>query len=115
MRIENLKKNYRNVKAVEGISFSIPEGSCFGLLDPNGAGKTTTIEMMEGILTPTSGRVYFREKEIDNHFTNKVGIQFQSTALPEFITVKETLEGLIIKKPNLDDLFLKLTGVSLRS
>lgn len=92
MRIENLKKSYGNVKAVDGISFSISEGSCFGLLGPNGAGKTTTIEMMEGILSPTSGRVYFREKEIDNHFKKKVGIQFQSTALPEFITVKETLE-----------------------
>ncbi len=92
MRIENLKKSYGNVKAVNGISFSIPEGSCFGLLGPNGAGKTTTIEMMEGILSPTSGKVYFRGKKIDNHFKKKVGIQFQSTALPEFITVKETLE-----------------------
>ncbi len=44
------------------------------------------------ILTPTSGRVYFRDKEIDNHFKKKVDIQFQSTALPEFITVKKTLE-----------------------
>jgi ABC-2 type transport system ATP-binding protein len=92
MRIENLKKNYGAVKAVDGISFSIPEGICFGLLGPNGAGKTTTIEMMEGILSPSAGKVYFRDKEIDNNFKKKVGIQFQNTALPEFITVKETLE-----------------------
>jgi ABC-2 type transport system ATP-binding protein len=92
MRIENLKKDFGNVKAVDDISFSIPEGVCFGLLGPNGAGKTTTIEMMEGILTPTSGNVYFRDKKIDNHFKEKVGIQFQNTALPEFITVRETLE-----------------------
>jgi ABC-2 type transport system ATP-binding protein len=91
MRIENLKKNYGNVKAVDSISFSIPQGTCFGLLGPNGAGKTTTIEIMEGILSPTAGKVYFREKEIDKRFKQKVGIQFQSTALPEFITVKETL------------------------
>ena len=100
MRIENLKKDYGNVQAVEDISFSIPEGTCFGLLGPNGAGKTTTIEMMEGILSPTSGKVYFREKEIDNHFKQKVGIQFQSTALPEFITVKETLELFRAFYPN---------------
>jgi len=92
MRIEGLKKHYGQVKAVDGISFSIPEGSCFGLLGPNGAGKTTTIEMMEGILTPTEGKVYFRDREIDRHFRQKVGIQFQNTALPEFITVRETLE-----------------------
>jgi ABC-2 type transport system ATP-binding protein len=92
MRIENLKKSFGTVTAVDDVSFSIPEGICFGLLGPNGAGKTTTIEMMEGILTPSEGKVYFREKEIDNHFKKKVGIQFQNTALPEFITVKETLE-----------------------
>ncbi len=91
MRIDDLKKNYGSVKAVDGISFSISEGICFGLLGPNGAGKTTTIEMMEGILSPTSGKVYFRERKIDNHFKQKVGIQFQNTALPEFITVRETL------------------------
>ncbi|MBI9104541.1 MAG: ABC transporter ATP-binding protein [Spirochaetales bacterium] len=92
MRIENLAKKYGNVTAVDGISFSIGKGSCFGLLGPNGAGKTTTIEMMEGILPATSGKVYFKDQEIDYKFKKKVGIQFQSTALPEFITVKETLE-----------------------
>ena len=81
MRIENLVKNYGNVKAVDGISFSIPEGICFGLLGPNGAGKTTTIEMMEGILTPTSGEVYFCDKKIDRQFKQKVGIQFQRSVL----------------------------------
>lgn len=100
MQIDNLKKNYGTVQAVDGISFSIEEGICFGLLGPNGAGKTTTIEMMEGILTPSSGAVYFRDKVIDNHFKQKVGIQFQNTALPEFITVKETLELFRAFYPN---------------
>jgi ABC-2 type transport system ATP-binding protein len=92
MRVEGLSKHYGSLRAVDGISFGIPEGSCFGLLGPNGAGKTTTIEMMEGIHAPTAGRVLFRGQPIDRHFRQKVGIQFQSTALPEFITVKETLE-----------------------
>ncbi len=100
MRVENLKKNYGKVEAVRDISFSIPEGTCFGLLGPNGAGKTTTIEIMEGILSPTSGSVYFRDREIDNHFRQKVGIQFQSTALPEFIMVKETLDMFRAFYPN---------------
>ena len=89
--VENLSKNYGPVRAVDDVSFGIEQGVCFGLLGPNGAGKTTTIEMMEGIAAPTSGRVLFREKPIGADFKKKVGIQFQSTALPEFITVRETL------------------------
>ncbi len=90
--VKDLSKTYGTVKAVDGVSFDIPEGICFGLLGPNGAGKTTTIEIMEGITSPTAGEVFFRGKPLDHHFKQKVGIQFQSTALPEFITVKETLE-----------------------
>lgn len=107
MRIENLVKDYGKVRAVDGISFSILEGVCFGLLGPNGAGKTTTIEMMEGILKPTDGRILFRDRDIDFHFKQKVGIQFQNTALPEFITVKETLElfrALYPKPRDLDEI-----------
>ncbi len=89
--IEGLSKRYGAVKAVNDVSFGIPEGICFGLLGPNGAGKTTTIEIMEGIQAPSSGRVLFRGEPISRDFKNRIGIQFQTTALPEFITVKETL------------------------
>lgn len=92
MTVENLEKRYGSVQAVDKLTFGIPEGVCFGLLGPNGAGKTTTIEMMEGITDPTGGQILFRGNPIDRHFRKKVGIQFQHTALPEFITVKETLE-----------------------
>ncbi|PKL26719.1 MAG: ABC transporter ATP-binding protein [Spirochaetae bacterium HGW-Spirochaetae-3] len=92
LRIEGLSKRYGSVQAVDDVSFGIPEGICFGLLGPNGAGKTTTIEIMEGITAPSAGRVLFRGQPIGKGFKAKVGIQFQSTALPEFITVKETLE-----------------------
>lgn len=92
MEVHELHKNYGKVEAVRGVTFAIEEGSCFGLLGPNGAGKTTTIEMMEGILAPSSGTVLFRGEPVGHKFREKVGIQFQSTALPEFITVRETLE-----------------------
>ena len=91
MEVKNLKKHYGSVQAVDDVSFEIPEGVCFGLLGPNGAGKTTTIEMMEGILAPSGGTIAFRGEPIGRRFREKVGIQFQSTALPEFISVKETL------------------------
>ncbi len=92
MQVRNLTKKYGTLTAVDHVDMEIPEGICFGLLGPNGAGKTTSIEMMEGIVKPTSGEILFRGNPINRHFREKVGIQFQSTALPEFITVKETLE-----------------------
>jgi len=92
MSVRNLKKSYGKVEAVRGIDLNIPQGSCFGLLGPNGAGKTTSIEIMEGIIPADSGEILFKGKPIDRKFKQKVGIQFQTTALPEFITVKETLE-----------------------
>lgn len=91
MEVRDLYKRYGAVKAVDGISFGIREGECFGLLGPNGAGKTTTIEMMEGILDPDEGEILFRGEPVGRRFREKVGIQFQNTALPEFITVRETL------------------------
>jgi len=92
LTVRDLKKKYGQVEAVRGINLDIRQGSCFGLLGPNGAGKTTSIEIMEGIIPADSGEILFKGKPIDRHFKQKVGIQFQSTALPEFITVKETLE-----------------------
>ena len=92
MEISGLSKSFGSVRAVDDISFSIEEGICFGLLGPNGAGKTTTIEMMEGILQPSAGDILYRGNPVDRRFKERVGIQFQSTALPEFITVRETLE-----------------------
>ena len=55
--VDRLKKHFGNVKAVDGISFSVRPGEVFGLLGPNGAGKTTTIKILLGLLEPTAGRV----------------------------------------------------------
>src|SRR6056297_2327783 len=92
IEVRDLHKSYGSVKAVDGVSFSVPRGICFGLLGPNGAGKTTTIEIMEGILRSDSGEVLFKGEPVGAHFKERVGIQFQSTALQDYITVRETLE-----------------------
>jgi ABC-2 type transport system ATP-binding protein len=91
LEVRNLTKRYPTVNAVDGISFSVPEGICFGLLGPNGAGKTTTIEMMESILTPTSGEILYRGEPIGPRFREEAGILFQKTALQDFLTVRQTL------------------------
>ena len=92
LEVRNLTKIYKTVKAVDGISFSIPQGICFGLLGPNGAGKTTTIEMIEGITTQTSGEIFYQGQPRDGSFKNEAGIQFQQTSLPDYLTVFETLK-----------------------
>ncbi len=91
LEVIDLKKHFPEVKAVDGISFSIEPGICFGLLGPNGAGKTTAIEVIEGILLPTAGEIYYKGGRRGQSFKNEVGIQFQNTELPQFLTVKETL------------------------
>lgn len=88
----NLRKQYPGVLAVDGVSFSVAEGTCFGLLGPNGAGKTTTIEMMEGVTPASSGEVFYYGKLSGARFREEVGIQFQNTALQDFLTVRETLD-----------------------
>ncbi len=92
LQAQNLVKHFNGVKAVNGVSFAIEKGSCFGLLGPNGAGKTTTVEMLEGIKTPTNGTIFYAGQPLGNRFRQEAGIMFQSTALQEFITVRETLE-----------------------
>ena len=92
LEIKNLHKNYGPVKAVNGLDLQIKEGSCFGLLGPNGAGKTTTLELIEGLKKPSSGEILFRGKTRDQSFFERIGIQFQSTALQDFMTVQEALD-----------------------
>ena len=91
LEVRNLVKQYPTVNAVDGVSFAVPEGICFGLLGPNGAGKTTTIEIMEGILQPNSGEVYYRGELQGPRFREEAGILFQKTALQDFLTVRQTL------------------------
>jgi ABC-2 type transport system ATP-binding protein len=91
LEVRHLVKQYPNVNAVDGVSFAVPEGICFGLLGPNGAGKTTTIEVMEGILQQTSGEVRYRGELLGPRFREEAGILFQKTALQDFLTVRQTL------------------------
>ncbi|WP_273453527.1 ABC transporter ATP-binding protein [Nevskia ramosa] len=91
LEVRELVKHFKQVKAVNGLSFDVRTGTCFGLLGPNGAGKSTTIEMCEGLLTPTSGSIRYRGEPLGPRYRERVGIQFQSTALQDHLTVIENL------------------------
>jgi ABC-2 type transport system ATP-binding protein len=91
LEVHNLVKQYPAVTAVDGVSFAVQEGACFGLLGPNGAGKTTTIEIMEGILPPSSGEVRYRGEPVGPRFREEAGILFQKTALQDFLSVRQSV------------------------
>ncbi|MGE5154464.1 MAG: ABC transporter ATP-binding protein [Bdellovibrio bacteriovorus] len=87
----DLVRTFPGVRAVDGVSFAVAPGRCFGLLGPNGAGKTTTLEMLEGIQRPDGGEVLYRGRSLDRAYRESIGIQFQATALQDFQTVAESL------------------------
>lgn len=91
LSVNNLTKRCKNVTAVDDISFLVRAGTCFGLLGPNGAGKSTTIEIIEGIREQTSGSVLYKGQALGARYGEEIGIQFQQTALQEYLSVEETL------------------------
>jgi ABC-2 type transport system ATP-binding protein len=96
IQCRDLRKTYDSkVEAVRGLNLEILVGECFGLLGPNGAGKTTTIEILEGLLAPTSGQVSILGhswEENDREMREWLGISLQETRLSEKLTVRETIE-----------------------
>src|ERR1700678_4578514 len=95
IQCRDLRKTYDGkVEAVRGLNIQIEAGECFGLLGPNGAGKTTTIEILEGLLQPTSGEVsiFGRTWNTDaREMREWLGISLQETRLSEKLTVRETV------------------------
>jgi len=96
IQCRNLRKTYDGkVEAVRGLSLEIQGGECFGLLGPNGAGKNTTIEILEGLLDPTSGEVTILGhswRKNSREVREWLGISLQETRLSEKLTVRETIE-----------------------
>ncbi|MCL5407312.1 MAG: ABC transporter ATP-binding protein [Patescibacteria group bacterium] len=95
IEIKNLTKKYDKLTAVSGISFEVQKNEVFGLLGENGAGKTTTLEMIEGLRKPTSGEIIVLNhnfKEGINSIKEKIGVQLQSSAYFNFLTLKEILD-----------------------
>lgn len=95
VRVQDLKKYYGEVKAVDGVSFAVTKGSIFGMLGPNGAGKTTTIETIIGLLDSTSGTANVLGMDTKTELAEikkRIGVQLQDPSLFPRLTAQETLD-----------------------
>lgn len=113
LKISNLEKEYGSLKAVDRISFDVKAGEIVGLLGPNGAGKTTTINMILGVLTPTSGSIKLMGEEINHNRSRTNGLMNFAAVyahLPGNLTVWQNLyvQGLLY---NIDNLKERIDGL----
>ncbi len=91
---KNVSKNYKQLKAVDGISLSIEKGEFFGLLGPNGAGKSTLINMMAGLVKPSNGSISVMGFNVNKEYQearHSVGIVPQELVFDPFFNVREML------------------------
>ncbi len=94
LEVKNLTKKFGKFTAVDNISFSVKEGEILGLLGINGAGKTTTLQMLLGVMTPTSGEINYFGKDLIKHredILEQVNFSSTYTNLPWVLNVKESL------------------------
>ncbi len=94
IRVEGLKKYFKEVRAVDDISFEVEKGELFGFLGVNGAGKSTTINMLCTLFTPTDGRVEicgYQAGKKDEEIRKRIGVVWQNNCLDGKLTVKENL------------------------
>ena len=94
IQVSNLKKYYREVKAVDDISFRVKKGQLYGFLGVNGAGKSTTINMLCTLLNSNEGEAYVcghRLGKEDREIRRKIGVVFQDNTLDNRLTIKENL------------------------
>jgi ABC-2 type transport system ATP-binding protein len=116
IQVENLIKNYGDVQAVRGVSFTVEQGEVFGLLGPNGAGKTSTVEILEGLRSPDSGRVSvcgLDPQKNPEALKHEIGAALQSTSLPDKLRVAEALQlfGSFYKRHRSPEELLKRFGL----
>lgn len=88
--IINISKGFKDLKAVDDLSFSIEEGEIFGLLGPNGAGKSTTISLISTLLRPDKGDIYYKDINI---FENPKILENELGLVPQDIALYPTLSG----------------------
>ncbi|SNX55206.1 ATP-binding cassette domain-containing protein [Thermoanaerobacterium sp. RBIITD] len=90
IKIKDLKKQFNNFEAVQGITFDVKEGEVFGLLGPNGAGKTTTIRMITTLMPPTSGEIFVAGLDVKKEGAT---VRRHIGYVPQALSADSTLTG----------------------
>jgi ABC-type multidrug transport system ATPase subunit len=94
IEVQNLTKQFKELKAVDGLSFSVPKGEVYGFLGQNGAGKSTTIRMLLTLIKPTSGKISILGEEVSHYrkeILQKVGAIIEKPDLYKYLTALENI------------------------
>ncbi len=95
IKVENLSKNFQQFKAVQNLSFTVPQGSVYGFLGQNGAGKSTTIRMIMGLIQPTSGSIQLFGQNVNTSnksILQNVGAVIERPDLYKYLTAYENVK-----------------------
>jgi ABC-2 type transport system ATP-binding protein len=117
IEVGDLVMTYGDLRAVDGVSFTVSEGEFFGILGPNGAGKTTTLEMVEGLRQPTSGSARVFGQDVwprNQRLLPRIGVQLQASSFFERLTAREqihTFAALYGVKGDRGDAWLERVGL----
>jgi ABC-type multidrug transport system ATPase subunit len=94
IEVQNLTKHFKDITAVDGLSFSVPKGEVYGFLGQNGAGKSTTIRMLLTLIKPTSGKISILGEEVSHYrkeILQKVGAIIEKPDLYKYLTAQENI------------------------
>lgn len=106
IELVEITKNYRDIKALSSVSFTLKEGEILGLVGPNGSGKSTLIKILTGILKPTSGKILVKGKELSAR--DWISLKKRIGYMPERISFYDNLTGMEVLS-----LFARIKGVKL--
>jgi ABC-type multidrug transport system ATPase subunit len=114
INVENLSKNYGAIKALRGISFSVPEGSVFGILGPNGSGKTTLLGIVMGVLKASGGEYHLFDEVPNDQHRKKIGTLLETPNFYHYLSAVQNLKiTAAIKGHGIEDIDRVLEMVNL--
>ena len=114
LTVENLHKNYGYIKALKGVSFTVPEGAVFGILGPNGSGKTTLLGIIMNVLKATSGSFKLFDETPTEHHRKQIGTLLETPNFYHYLNADQNLRiAASIKERGMDDIERVLKVVNL--
>lgn len=117
LSVNNLSKNYGQIKALQDVSFSVPKGTVFGILGPNGSGKTTLLSIITSILKPTAGSYTLFDEEPTDAHRRRMGTLLETPNFYHYLSAQQNLSiTAAIKEHGAEDIdkVIEIVGLSHR-